>query len=85
MHRALDLAPGDYCWKRFSPKWKRPAFTVAWERPNEFSKVISWTGSFTNLAAGGDQRSGGHNYESVTFVGGLCKRCMPSRMRGGTA
>ena len=27
------------------------AFTVAWERPNEFSKVISWTGSFTNLAA----------------------------------
>src|ERR1700730_9129593 len=41
------------------------AFTVAWERPNEFSKVISWTGSFTNLAAGSDQRSGGHNYEAL--------------------
>jgi enterochelin esterase family protein len=41
------------------------AFTVAWERPNEFSKVVSWTGSFTNLAAGSDQRSGGHNYEAL--------------------
>jgi enterochelin esterase-like enzyme len=41
------------------------AFTVAWERPNEFSKVISWTGSYTNLAAGSDQRSGGHNYEAL--------------------
>jgi enterochelin esterase-like enzyme len=41
------------------------AFSVAWERPNEFSKVISWTGSFTNLAAGSDQRSGGHNYEAL--------------------
>ena len=41
------------------------AFTVAWERPNEFSKVVSWTGSFTNIAAGDDQRSGGHNYEAL--------------------
>jgi enterochelin esterase family protein len=41
------------------------AFTVAWERPNEFSKVVSWTGSFTNIAAGADQRSGGHNYEAL--------------------
>jgi enterochelin esterase family protein len=41
------------------------AFTVAWERPNEFSKVVSWTGSYTNLAAGSDQRSGGHNYEAL--------------------
>jgi enterochelin esterase family protein len=41
------------------------AFTVAWERPNEFSKVISWTGSFTNIAAGSDLRSGGHNYEAL--------------------
>ena len=41
------------------------AFTVAWERPDEFSKVVSWTGSFTNLAAGSDQRSGGHNYEAL--------------------
>lgn len=41
------------------------AFTVAWERPNEFSKVVSWTGSYTNIAAGADQRSGGHNYEAL--------------------
>jgi hypothetical protein len=41
------------------------AFTVAWERPNEFGKVLSWTGSFTNIAAGDDLRSGGHNYEAL--------------------
>jgi enterochelin esterase-like enzyme len=41
------------------------AFTVAWERPGEFSKVISWTGSFTNIAAGDDRHSGGHNYEAL--------------------
>jgi enterochelin esterase family protein len=41
------------------------AFTVAWERPNEFGKVLSWTGSFTNIAAGADNRSGGHNYEAL--------------------
>lgn len=41
------------------------AFTVAWERPNEFSKVISWTGSFTNIAAGSDLHGGGHNYEAL--------------------
>jgi enterochelin esterase family protein len=28
------------------------AFTVAWERPNEFRKVISLIGSFTNLRGG---------------------------------
>ena len=27
------------------------AFTVAWERPDQFSKVLSWIGSFTNIAA----------------------------------
>lgn len=27
------------------------AWTVAWERPNEFSKVLSWVGSFTGIAA----------------------------------
>ncbi len=31
------------------------AFTVAWERPDAFSKVISYVGSFTNIR-------GGHNY-----------------------
>jgi len=34
------------------------AFTVAWERPGEFSKVLSWVGSFTNIR-------GGHNYEAL--------------------
>ena len=28
------------------------ALTVAWERPDEFSKVLSWVGSFTNIASG---------------------------------
>ena len=41
------------------------AFTVAWERPNEFSKVLSWVGSFTNIAAGPTVRAGGHNYEAL--------------------
>ena len=41
------------------------AFTVAWERPNEFSKVLSWVGSFTNIAAGRTLREGGHNYEAL--------------------
>src|SRR4029453_3806032 len=40
------------------------AFTVAWERPNEFSKVVSWIGSFTNIASGKTVREGGHNYEA---------------------
>ncbi len=34
------------------------AFTVAWERPNEFRKVISHVGSFVNIR-------GGHNYEAL--------------------
>lgn len=41
------------------------SFTVAWERPNEFSKVLSWIGSFTNIAAGKTLREGGHNYEAM--------------------
>ncbi len=41
------------------------AFTVAWERPNEFSKVLSWIGSFTNIASGKTVREGGHNYEAL--------------------
>jgi enterochelin esterase family protein len=31
------------------------SFTVAWERPEAFSKVLSWVGSFTDIR-------GGHNY-----------------------
>lgn len=41
------------------------SFTVAWERPNEFSKVLSWIGSFTNIANGKTLREGGHNYEAL--------------------
>src|SRR5262249_31437591 len=41
------------------------AWTVAWERPNEFSKVLSWVGSFTNIASGTTLREGGHNYAAM--------------------
>jgi enterochelin esterase family protein len=41
------------------------AFTVAWERPSEFSKVLSWVGSFTNIASGKSLREGGHNYAAI--------------------
>ena len=41
------------------------AFTVAWERPGEFSRVVSWIGSFTNIASGKTLREGGHNYQAL--------------------
>jgi enterochelin esterase-like enzyme len=41
------------------------AFTAAWERPNEFSKVLSWIGSYTNIASGTSGREGGHNYAAL--------------------
>lgn len=41
------------------------AFTVAWERPDQFSKVLSWVGSFTNIASGKSMREGGHNYPAL--------------------
>jgi len=41
------------------------AWTVAWERPNEFGKVLSWVGSFTNIASGKSNREGGHNYPAL--------------------
>ncbi len=41
------------------------AFTVAWQKPEEFSKVVSWIGSFTNIANGATMREGGHNYEAL--------------------
>lgn len=34
------------------------AFTVAWQRPNEFRKVLSFIGSFTNIR-------GGHEYADI--------------------
>ena len=41
------------------------AFTEAWERPDQFSKVLSWVGSFTNIASGKTLKEGGHNYEAM--------------------
>lgn len=41
------------------------AFTAAWQRPDQFSKVMSWVGSFTNIAHGTDNREGGHNYPAL--------------------
>lgn len=41
------------------------AFTVAWERPDAFHKVLSWIGSFTNIARGASGRDGGHNYPAL--------------------
>ena len=41
------------------------SFTVAWERPNEFGKVLSWVGSFVNIASGKTLREGGHNYPAL--------------------
>jgi enterochelin esterase-like enzyme len=41
------------------------AFTAAWERPNEFHKVLSWVGSFTNIQHGVTFREGGHNYPAL--------------------
>jgi len=41
------------------------SWTAAWERPDEFSKVLSWVGSFTNIASGKTHREGGHNYEAL--------------------
>jgi enterochelin esterase family protein len=41
------------------------AFTVAWERPDQFAKVVSWIGSFTNIASGPTLRAGGHNYQAL--------------------
>ena len=41
------------------------AFTAAWERPNEFGKVLSGIGSFTNIQSGKTLREGGHNYAAM--------------------
>lgn len=39
------------------------AFTAAWERPDEFSKVLSGIGSYVNLQRGPTGIEGGHNYQ----------------------
>ena len=41
------------------------AFTAAWERPDEFSKVLSADGSFVNLQPGESGNEGGHNYQQL--------------------
>jgi enterochelin esterase family protein len=41
------------------------AFTAAWERPDQFGKVVSWIGSFTNISSGKTLREGGHNYAAM--------------------
>ena len=41
------------------------AFTAAWQRPDQFGKVLSWIGSFANIAAGPTLRDGGHNYPAL--------------------
>lgn len=38
------------------------AFTCAWYQPDQFSKVLSWIGSFTDLAPGATGIEGTHNY-----------------------
>jgi len=35
-----------------APVGRIAAFTVAWERPNQFHKVLSFVGSFVNLRGG---------------------------------
>ena len=47
MHAICGISSGGIC-----------AFTVAWERPDKFRKVLSHVGSFTNIR-------GGHNYEAL--------------------
>lgn len=41
------------------------AFTAAWQRPDKFGLVMSWIGSFTNIASGDSKRDGGHNYPAL--------------------
>ena len=38
------------------------AFISAWYRPDQFSKVLSWIGSFTDLSPGETGYEGAHNY-----------------------
>ena len=38
------------------------AFGCAWYRPDQFGKVLSWIGSFTDLSPGESGIEGAHNY-----------------------
>lgn len=41
------------------------SFTCAWQRPDKFGLVMTWIGSFTNIASGENLQSGGHNYPAL--------------------
>jgi len=41
------------------------SFTAAWQRPDQFSKVLSCIGSFTDIASGPTKIAGGHNYPAL--------------------
>lgn len=41
------------------------AFTLAWHHPEKFGLVLSWIGSFANIASGENLQSGGHNYAAL--------------------
>ena len=41
------------------------AFNAAWQRPDAFSKVISWIGSFTNLQGGPTGVAGGNTFPAI--------------------
>ncbi len=41
------------------------AFTAAWQRPDKFGLVMSWIGSFTDIASGSTLIEGGHNYPAL--------------------
>lgn len=41
------------------------AFTAAWQRPDQFGKVASFIGSFTDIASGPTLIAGGHNYPAL--------------------
>ena len=41
------------------------AWTAAWERPDKFGLVLSWVGSYTNIASGASKKEGGHNYPAL--------------------
>ncbi len=41
------------------------AFTAAWQRPDQFGKVVSFIGSFTDIASGPTLVAGGHNYPAL--------------------
>lgn len=38
------------------------AFTAAWQRSDQFGKVLSWIGTYVNIASGETGIAGGHNY-----------------------